>query len=161
MNNFPNSKQKTCIIAIDPGVSGAMAKVENAVICEPLAFTTPVEAARWLQGFDPKVTTAWIEQVHSSPQMGVRSSFSFGQNFGFWIGALTALKIPIRQVKPQLWQRGIPGLNGKQGRARKTALKQEAQQRFPHFKVTYATADALLLADWARSQMTTHLQSHD
>lgn len=143
------------ILAIDPGTSGGMAAVCDGTF-EAVAFTGEAEALNWLRQFPPSATAAWLEEVHSSPQMGVRSAFTFGRNFGFWLGALGALRIPLRLVKPQVWQKGIPGLAGRQGPERKAALKAEAARRFPQLRVTHATADALLLADWARTRMTTH-----
>ncbi len=140
------------ILAIDPGVSGGMAAWCDGQFAEPVPFTDEAEALTWLHQYNPDSTTAWVEDVHSSPQMGVRSAFTFGRNVGFWTGALATLGIQLRQVKPQVWQRGIPGVSGKQGPERKAALKAEAARRFPKFKVTAATADALLLADWARLQ---------
>lgn len=140
------------VLAIDPGVSGGMAAWCDGQFAEPIAFAGEAEALAWLRHFHPDFTAAWMEDVHSSPQMGVRSAFTFGRNVGFWTGALAALGFPLRQVKPQVWQRGIPGISGKQGPERKAALKAEAARRFPKFKVTAATADALLLADWARLQ---------
>ena len=138
------------IIAIDPGVSGGMAAFSQGRFeCAP--FTGEGDAVAWLRRFDPESTTAWMEDVHSSPQMGVRSAFTFGRNAGFWTGSLAALGIPLRLVKPQVWQRGVPGISGRQGPERKAALKGEACRRFPTHNVTHATADALLLADWARS----------
>ncbi len=148
------------MIAIDPGTSGGMA-CHTGNIVEAVAFTTEGDAVRWLRAFEPDITVAWMEDVHSSPQMGVRSAFTFGRNFGFWSGALTAMGIPVRLVKPQVWQRGIPGLSGLQGTPRKAALKAEAQRRFPSMKITYATADAILMADWARSKMTPHPSRHE
>ena len=150
----------TTILAIDPGISGGMVSVTADCFAVPIAFTGEADALRWLRSFDPNFTTAWMEDVHSSPQMGVRSAFTFGRNVGFWIGAIGACAIPLRSVKPQQWQRGIPGLSGKQGTLRKNALKAEAARRFPQFKVSLATADALLLADWARTQMTQTTSYH-
>ena len=149
------------ILAIDPGVSGGMVSVTADRFAVPLAFSGEADALRWLRSFHPDFTTAWMEDVHSSPQMGVRSAFTFGRNVGFWTGALGACAIPLRSVKPQQWQRGIPGLSGKQGMMRKNALKAEAARRFPQFNVTLATADALLLADWARTQMTRTPSCHE
>lgn len=141
------------LITIDPGIGGGMAAFVRGDLITA-AFTTEGDACQWLRQFDPATATAWIEEVHSSPQMGVRSAFTFGRNFGFWLGALGALQIPVRMVKPQVWQRGIAGVGRLQGPERKSALRAEAQRRFPHLRITQAVADAILMNDWARSQMT-------
>lgn len=45
-----------------------------------------------------------IEDVHSSPQMGVAGAFSFGQGVGILHTALTSLEIPFSPVSPQVWK---------------------------------------------------------
>jgi hypothetical protein len=144
---------QTIHIGIDPGASGG--------ICI-LAPNGEIIAKKWTGESDavallayatryPFPLQCWIEQVHAMPGQGVTSMFSFGRNFGFWTGAVMALKIPLRTVTPQLWQKGIPGRAGKKGAELKRYLKNEASRRFPHIKVTLATADALLIADWGKS----------
>lgn len=63
------------------------------------------------------ITLACLEQVHSMPMQGVSSSFAFGENLGFWKGALTATKVPFVNVTPQKWQKeildSIPAPEGK------------------------------------------------
>lgn len=87
---------------------------------------------------------AYIEQVASSPQMGVVSSFSFGRGYGNLEMALTAAGIPFERVRPQVWQKELSCLTG----GDKNVSKRRAQELFPHLKVTHATADALLIAHY-------------
>ncbi len=47
---------------------------------------------------------AVIEQVASSPQMGVASSFKFGQGYGEVLGVLEALGLIVHFVHPALWK---------------------------------------------------------
>lgn len=75
--------------------------------------------------------------------------FNFGEGFGFLRGALLALGIPLRMVRPQEWQKqlclGAPADKS----ARKRALKSKAQELYPDLKPTLSTCDALLILDWA------------
>ena len=92
---------------------------------------------------------AYIEQVHSSPQMGVKSAFTFGQGFGHLEMALTAAGIPFERVRPQVWQKAMGCLT----KGDKNVSKAKAQELFPHLKITHATADATLICEYGRRQI--------
>ena len=89
---------------------------------------------------------AMIEKVHSMPKQGVKSSFTFGQGYGFLLGCLTALEIPFEYVTPQKWQRYLGCLS----KGDKNVTKQKAQELFPHLEITHATADALLIGEYLK-----------
>ena len=91
---------------------------------------------------------AVLEFVRSSPQMGVKSSFTFGQGYGGLKMALTAARIPYIEVTPQKWQ----GAMSCRTKGDKNITKSLAQQMFPSIKVTHAIADALLIAEFCRRQ---------
>jgi crossover junction endodeoxyribonuclease RuvC len=91
---------------------------------------------------------AYLEQVHSSPQMGVVSSFTFGNGFGRLEMALTAAEIPFERVRPQVWQRAM----GCMTKGDKNVSKRKAQELFPNIKVNHAIADALLIATYGTRQ---------
>jgi len=150
------------IIGIDPGQSGGLAKVyETEVVAFPMAQTehdiNTNLGSLWGHGdlvsrtvFTGKV---YIERVHSMPGQGVASSFKFGRNYGFLRGLLIANKIPFEEVTPRTWQKGL-GIKAKDKSESKTQfknrLKGKAQQLFPHLKITLATADAILIAEYGR-----------
>ena len=92
---------------------------------------------------------AVIEAVHSFPKQGVRSVFTFGQGYGQWLGILAAHEIPYIQVSPQKWMKYYKPLSTDK-KERKDQLKHLAQQRFPNLKITLATADAMLLANYLK-----------
>ena len=91
---------------------------------------------------------AALEIVHSSPQMGVKSAFTFGQGYGQLQMALTGAGIQWRGVRPQVWQKEMQCLT----KGDKNVSKARAQQLFPKLKITHAIADALLIAEWLRRQ---------
>jgi hypothetical protein len=93
--------------------------------------------------FDARAT---LELVHSSPQMGVKSAFTFGEGYGRLQMALTALGVPYERVRPQAWQKAMGCLT----KGDKNVSKRRAQELFPALKVTHAIADALLIAEFAR-----------
>ena len=102
------------------------------------------------QGFKP---FTFIENVSSSPQMGVKSAFTFGESNGFLTGLFVAHKIRFETVSPVKWQRvfKIKTRVSKDGKtAHKNELKAKAQQLWPSVRITHANADAILLAEYCR-----------
>jgi crossover junction endodeoxyribonuclease RuvC len=147
------------ILAVDPGASGGIAYLRDGqpALAVPMPPTEGdrVELLRNLV-VDPNNTIAFVEEV--SGYVGVAqpgsSAFKFGRNFGFLLGALQTLGIRVELVRPQKWQKFL-SLGTASGCPSKTVwknkLKAAAQRLYPHLKVTLATADALLLLEYARS----------
>lgn len=132
-------------IGIDPGVSGGIAMIDgNRVASYPMpetykdldnVFSLIIDKAR-----NPIVCI--IEKVHSSPQMGVSTSFKFGYNFGLLVGMAQGVLGNPELVTPQQWQTALNCLTG----GDKKISKKKAHELFPDEKITLKTADALLLA---------------
>jgi hypothetical protein len=109
-------------LGIDPGgSSGAWAIIDgNEFIVAAGTFSN----VAFLKGY--KVIKACIEQVHAMPGQGVTSMFSFGQNYGTWLGALEALGIPYIMCTPGKWQKEIMDVHPtKEGRSPKESLQEE------------------------------------
>jgi len=132
-------------LGVDVGVSGGLALVDADGLCL-WAIKMPVTDADLFAILPTTETTAVLEQVHSSPQMGVVSAFTFGTGYGRCRMALAAARIPFVEMTPKTWQRRLGGLSG----GDKQLLKARAQQLYPTVRITLATADALLLATVAR-----------
>ena len=140
--------ERNCYIGIDPGASGAIAFLfSSGAIVEKLKDMTDKDIVDLLadtsMGWD---ATAIIENVHAMPKQGVSSTFKFGVNFGSLCMALTAAGIPFERVTPQIWQRAMGCLS----KGDKNVTKRKAQELFPDLKITHATADALLIAEYCR-----------
>lgn len=137
-----------CIIGIDPGASGGIAWICDGKPCVEKMPETLQDL--WDLICDMKTDggdfVAYLEQVSSSPQMGVVSSFSFGRGYGNLEMALTAAGIPFERVRPQVWQKSL----GCMTKGDKNVSKARAQELFPQLKITHATADAILLAEFGR-----------
>jgi crossover junction endodeoxyribonuclease RuvC len=142
------------IIGVDPGANGGVAVIyESGRACAwPMpADSDLIELLRDLMNVEGDVkVTAFLEQVGGFIGKGQPGSamFQFGDSFGFLRGVLQALGISTELVRPQTWQRGLAGLRGLEGAARKRALRDHASRIFPDLKPTLATADALLIARW-------------
>ena len=137
-------------IGIDPGKNGGVAWLSVLGAQPPQAIKMPgteIELYHLLREIAAEVSVfVVLEKVHSSPQMGVKSAFTFGMNKGGLRMALAAVAAPYEEVSPMKWQ----GAMGCRTAGDKNVSKQRAQSLFPSIKVTHATADALLLAEYCR-----------
>lgn len=169
----------TAFIGIDPGVSGGLAilyrdlrvvvevhkmpKMEKEVwdiidawsTVEPNVFACIELVGGYVGGYNRG------EGDDGSTSNPGSAMFTFGQSYGGLRMALVAASIPFEAVRPQAWQKALGLTKEKDSQAWaethehsstrwKNALKAEAQHRFPDVKVTLRTADALLLAEYAR-----------
>lgn len=141
-------------MGVDVGENGGIAVIGETggvVLCIKMP-ATDADILAVLRGLiatlegTPIECRAVLEKVHSSPQMGVVSAFSFGGSYRAARMALTAAGIPFDEITPFKWQRRMECLSG----GDKNVTKQRAQQLFPDETITHATADALLLAEFCR-----------
>jgi len=143
------------VIGVDPGVSGAIAVISGTswpgIIRND---STEADIAEFVQFWaDFGIDFAFIERVSAMPRQGVSSTFKFGRSYGFLRGLLIASRIPFEEVTPQKWQKAMGCLSG----GDKNITKGRAQQLFPQLKITHATADALLIAEYCRRVMCEEL----
>ncbi len=157
------------IIGIDPGLSGGIAMLTDTGEVDAIKMPAESELAALLGALciegDDRIGVVYIEDLPKG-MGGTNINFSgmakLHRNNGFCLGVLSALKIRTVLVRPQEWQKGIPGLTynvivkgkkkakAKSGMDRKRALKEHACRLFPEFKVTLTKCDALLIADWGK-----------
>lgn len=148
-------------IGIDPGGNGGLACVDahglpQSFVKMPDSDRAVLDALARMSADGP--VTAFLELVHSSPQMGVRSAFTFGMGYGGLRMALAASGIPYRDVTPQKWRAGV-GL----GRSAKSSVRgafdnaadkrlhrRLAEQLFPSVQMRNYLVDALLIAEYGR-----------
>ena len=146
-------------IGIDVGKSGGVAIIDSiksknapiqAVKCPETVkdMSKVIEWHKW----ESRDMLCVIEKVHSMPKQGVKSMFTFGKNFGQWLGILTAFEIPYIEVPPQKWMKYY-GAMPKEKKERKTHLKHLAQSLYPTVNVTLHTADAILMAHYCRHEL--------
>lgn len=146
-------------VGIDPGASGCIvyrAPGQSLTFCRLDRPGADAEALRGLhlmlaQSGLPAVV--FLEKVGGfiGKQQPGSAMFNFGKGVGRLEGLMEGLGIPYRQVVPQVWQKGIPGVAGLEGADRKRALKAEAIRRYPDVKVTLDNCDALLIFDYAKT----------
>ena len=125
------------IIGIDPGLSGAIAVLENNKVIK--IFDIPVMSEgkknkRQLNSAllvnllkeniqkDEDVTVV-VEQVNAMPGQGVTSMFNFGQTFGALKGICAALELPIFFVRPSKWKKHFELINSSKDASRTKAIE--------------------------------------
>ena len=125
------------IIGIDPGLSGAIAILDDSKINK--LFDMPVmpdgkKNKRQLNSaFLVKLikdniknledTVMVVEQVNAMPGQGVTSMFNFGQTFGAIKGICAALGLPIFFVRPAKWKKHFELINSSKDASRTKAIE--------------------------------------
>ena len=151
------------LLAVDPGLSGGIAIQRDR---EPaIAYAMPdtegdlVQLLRELVP-NPATTVAVVEQVggYVGKTQPASGAFKFGRNFGFLLGTLQTLGVRVELVQPAKWQKNL-SLGTATGCGSKTIWKNKlkacAQRLYPNLRVTLATADALLILEYARRTAAT------
>jgi crossover junction endodeoxyribonuclease RuvC len=153
-------------VGIDPGLSGAVAVIDNKNKIVSIEDTPVVKVKKsktrtlYLEsrmadllvaiGKQGVILMAGIENVHAMPKQGVTSMFSMGTGFGIWLGILAALGIPYTRIEPRAWKKnmGIESGSSKSASAvRAYQLYSTAPLIRPRSRVpSDGRADALLLA---------------
>jgi len=160
-------------LGLDPGASGGLGAIS---IHESYHDEWKVYADKWpdterdiynllSMRIDSRArwtVVAGIEKVHAfpvfgakkcpvckrKPSQGVSSTFKFGKHYGFLRGILISLGIRFLEISPQTWQSKLKCRT----KGNKNISKAMAQQLFPEIKITHATADALLIAEYMKME---------
>jgi len=144
-------------LGIDPGKTGALASIDSHGVVVIFDFSDKEWEIYLRHEAAVFGAIAVIESVHSMPGQGVASSFTFGVNFGFWQGFLSALQIPFDLISPQKWQKEIFD-SAKKTNDRKAMALERARRLFPEMATSLTRkkddgrADALLIAECCKRQ---------
>ena len=148
-------KRKTSYIGIDPGKYGGIAIFWGDGSIDAYRFPRKQELLiNIIEKIKKhcrleKYNSEWvIEDVHALFGSSAKATFSFGRNLGFWEGILSSKRIKWKRVSPKVWQSNYT--LSKDKKDRKNELKAIAQ-KLVNFKVTLATADAILIANWSKN----------
>ena len=125
------------VIGIDPGLSGAIAILENNKVLN--LFDIPVMSEgkknkRQLNSallvsllkeniFKNEEVSVVVEQVNAMPGQGVTSMFNFGQTFGAIKGVCAALNLPIFFVRPSKWKKYFELINSSKDSSRTKVIE--------------------------------------
>jgi len=125
------------VIGIDPGLSGAIAVLQDNKVKE--IFDVPVmpegkknkrqlnsaQLVKLLKDiiFDSEEAVVIVENVSAMPGQGVTSMFNFGQTFGAIKGICAALGLPIFFVRPAKWKKHFDLINSSKDASRTKAIE--------------------------------------
>ena len=153
------------IIAVDPGINGAICFFENGEVKDVLEMPTMAEGKKnkrqingrqmyneilsRIENYDLQNVNVVVEQVSAMPGQGVTSMFNFGQSFGVIKGICAAMQLPIFFVRPAKWKKYF-GLI----KTEKDASRTKVIEIFPYIssqlsrKKDSNKADAVLIASF-------------
>ena len=124
------------IIGIDPGLSGAIAILENnrvlnifeiPVMSEGKKNKRQLNSAQLVKLLRDNISkneevAVVVEQVNAMPGQGVTSMFNFGQTFGAIKGICASLGLPIFFVRPSKWKKHFELINSSKDSSRTKAI---------------------------------------
>ena len=125
------------IIGIDPGLSGAIAILEDnkvlnifdmPVMSEGKKNKRQLNSAQLVNIIRDNTASidevaVVVEQVNAMPGQGVTSMFNFGQTFGAIKGVCAALNLPIFFVRPSKWKKHFELINSSKDSSRTKAIE--------------------------------------
>ena len=156
------------ILGIDPGFTGAIAAIDKGILnIEDLPIKYIMNKKQIDENKFDKLIRKWtehsyyksvlkfavIEDVHSMPNQGVASTFSFGYNAGILLGVLAAHNIKVLKVRPNVWK---PALGLDRDKKKSLVL---ARKVFPKYESYFrlmkhdGRAEAALIAHFAQKSL--------
>ena len=125
------------VIGIDPGLSGAIAILEDKKVLNILDMTVMAEGKKNKRQINSAQLvniikknihktdeiSVVVEQVNAMPGQGVTSMFNFGQTFGAIKGVCAALELPIFFIRPSKWKKHFELINSSKDASRTKAIE--------------------------------------
>ncbi len=125
------------IIGIDPGLSGAIAVMEDNKVLNLFDIPVMSEGKKNKRQLNSALLVSLlkenivsheevavvVEQVNAMPGQGVTSMFNFGQTFGAIKGVCAALDLPIFFVRPSKWKKHFELINSSKDSSRTKAIE--------------------------------------
>jgi len=125
------------VIGIDPGLSGAIAVLENNKVLNMFEMPVMSEGKKNKRQLNSALlvnlikeniqnseeVAVVVEQVNAMPGQGVTSMFNFGQTFGAIKGICAALELPIFFVRPSKWKKYFELINTSKDSSRTKAIE--------------------------------------
>ena len=125
------------IIGIDPGLSGAIAGLEDNKVLNIFDIPVMSEGKKNKRQLNSALLVSLlkeninkeeevavvVEQVNAMPGQGVTSMFNFGQTFGAIKGVCAALNLPIFFISPSKWKKYFELINSSKDSSRTKAIE--------------------------------------
>jgi hypothetical protein len=142
-------------MGVDPGVNGGIAVIRkdstpiNVTPLDPKMTQREVVELFRIAACDLFRHHSWVayhEKVGYIKGDGGKGANTFGRIDGILRGAALGLGVIVRDVAPMIWQAKLGCLTG----GNKRITLDFAKKLWPDIKITHKTADALLIAEYAR-----------
>ena len=125
------------IIGIDPGLTGAIAIMQNNKVLDIIEMPVMPEGKKNKRQLNSaqlvsiikkniesnEEVAVVVEQVNAMPGQGVTSMFNFGQTFGAIKGVCAALELPIHFVRPSKWKKYFELINASKDSSRTKVIE--------------------------------------
>ena len=150
-------KSRFKYIGIDPGASGGIAVIYDGKIeaykCPKSSEDMAILFQMCIGSTSAADTRLLMERVWARPTNAVRAAFSYGVNYGQWLGIAATHEVQMNTVIPVEWIKYVGCPKALKKDVRKRWLKQKASDLYPSIKrVTLATADAILITHYAEKE---------
>jgi len=145
-------------IGIDPGASGGIAVIDEKGIM--MAYKCPKSSDemsllfQMCMGSTPAANIKLLmERVWARPTNAVRAAFSYGVNYGQWLGIVATHEVEMNTAIPVEWIKWVGCPKALKRDVRKRWLKEKAGELYPNVnKLTLATSDAILITHFAKEE---------
>ena len=145
-------------VGIDTGKSGGIMVIDE--MGEATAYKCPEKVLDMSILFKliightaPDNVELLMERVWARPGNAVRAAFTYGVNYGQWLGIAASHEIKMYTVLPNNWIKWVGCPKALPVADRKRWLKAKAKELYPELnKVTLATADAILITHYAKEE---------
>jgi len=144
-------------VGIDPGNSGGLSVIFNDGSVFSLRFNKEdyISELKYLNRmYRINNIIVGLELVHSMPKQGVRSMFTFGENFGWIQGVLDALGLKYELIRPQEWKKrfGLIGSDKKQSCVKALELEPTLKCKGKRGGLQDGICDAYLIARYLKDK---------
>ena len=137
-------------IGIDPGVSGGLVMIDEEG--DISAIKCPKKVVDMAATFLSAIGSTAPEDVKFLNNASSRA-FTYGVNYGQWLGIAASHEVKTYTELPLNWMKWFGCPKGMISRDRKNWLKDKAKELYPNIKkITLATADAILIAHYAKEE---------
>ena len=151
-------KSRFKYIGIDPGKGGGIAVIDEKG--EMMAYKCPGSSEEMALLFQILMVNTHsseirllMERVWARPTNAVRAAFSYGVNYGQWLGIAASHEVQMNTAIPVDWIKWVGCPKALKKDVRKRWLKKKAGELYPDInKLTLATSDAILITHYAKEE---------
>ena len=136
-------------IGIDPGISGGLAVIDEEG--QIRAYKCPSSSEDMALLFEvcmgntaPDNIRLLMERVWARPTNAVRAAFSYGVNYGQWLGITSCNEIKMNTVLPVEWIKWVGCAKALKRDVRKRWLKERASNLYPEKFINLSKKGSLL-----------------